>query len=64
MLSLQSQSFVRQTWKSRGPTRRPCFYAFTGFFSPRATDVERAGWDKSSEDVMDLEDHALSDSNA
>ncbi|MCE6949520.1 Na+/H+ antiporter NhaC [Cereibacter sphaeroides] len=38
------------------------FYAFTGFFSPRATDDERAAWAKSSEDVMDLEDHALSDS--
>ncbi|QCP85246.1 Na+/H+ antiporter NhaC [Cereibacter sphaeroides] len=40
------------------------FYAFTGLFSPRATDDERAGWERTDEDVMDLEDHALSDSGA
>ncbi|MDZ4134791.1 MAG: Na+/H+ antiporter NhaC, partial [Paracoccaceae bacterium] len=30
------------------------FYAVTGLFSPRATDDERATWETSGEDVMDL----------
>jgi len=37
------------------------FYAVTGLFSPRATDEERANWEKSDEDVLDLKDHALAD---
>ncbi len=37
------------------------FYAMTGLFSPKATDDDRAQWDKSGEDVMDLEDHELGD---
>ena len=37
------------------------FYAITGLFSPRATDEERANWEKSDEDVLDLKDHALAD---
>ncbi|PTE21852.1 Na+/H+ antiporter NhaC [Cereibacter changlensis JA139] len=40
------------------------FYAVTGLFSPRATDEERRDWDKSDEDVLDLKDHALADSDA
>lgn len=39
-------------------------YAITGLFSPRATDQERAGWQKSNEDVLDLEDHALAEERA
>jgi Na+:H+ antiporter, NhaC family len=35
------------------------FYALTGLFSPRATDADRAEWDRSGEDVMDLGDHEL-----
>ena len=37
------------------------FYAVTGLFSPRATDAERRDWEKSNEDVLDLKDHALAD---
>jgi len=37
------------------------FYAVTGRFSPRATDAERRDWEKSNEDVLDLKDHALAD---
>jgi len=37
------------------------FYAVTGLFSPRATDAERRIWEKSNEDVLDLKDHALAD---
>ena len=37
------------------------FYAVTGLFSPRATDAERALWEKSDEDVLDLTDHELAD---
>ncbi|MFN3723185.1 MAG: Na+/H+ antiporter NhaC [Paracoccaceae bacterium] len=37
------------------------FYAATGLFSPRATDAERETWEKSDEDVLDLEGHALAD---
>ena len=37
------------------------FYAVTGLFSPRATDAERQDWEKSNEDVLDLKDHALAD---
>jgi len=33
------------------------FYAVTGLFSPRATDSERAHWEKSNEVVTDLSDH-------
>lgn len=33
------------------------FYAVTGLFSPRASDADRAAWQKSNEDVMDLSDH-------
>lgn len=40
------------------------FYAVTGLFSPRATDEERAGWESSGEDVMDLTGHALEDVSA
>jgi NhaC family Na+:H+ antiporter len=32
-------------------------YAFTGWFSPRATDEDRAAWKKSDEDVMDMAGH-------
>jgi Na+:H+ antiporter, NhaC family len=32
-------------------------YAVTGWFSPRASDAERADWKKSNEDIMDLSDH-------
>jgi NhaC family Na+:H+ antiporter len=32
-------------------------YAVTGWFSPRASDEERADWKKSDEDIMDLSDH-------
>ena len=35
------------------------FYAVTGLFSPKATDEDRAEWDKSGEDIMDLGDHEL-----
>jgi NhaC family Na+:H+ antiporter len=37
------------------------FYAVTGLFSPRATDAERQTWEQSDEDVLDLQDHALTD---
>ncbi|MFI0396332.1 Na+/H+ antiporter NhaC [Paracoccus jiaweipingae] len=37
------------------------FYAITGLFSPRATDAERAEWDRQDEHVMDLGDHHLAD---
>lgn len=37
------------------------FYAMTGLFSPRATDDERKTWEKTDEDVLDLSDHALTD---
>ena len=37
------------------------FYAVTGLFSPRATDEERATWESSGEDVMDLTGHTLED---
>ena len=37
------------------------FYAITGLFSPRATDAERQTWESSDEDVLDLKDHALAD---
>ena len=40
------------------------FYAITGFFSPRASDAERATWEETGETVMDLGDHALADSDA
>lgn len=40
------------------------FYAMTGLFSPRATDAERETWESSDEDVMDLQDHALTDPEA
>jgi NhaC family Na+:H+ antiporter len=32
-------------------------YAVTGWFSPRASDEERADWKKSNEDIMDLSNH-------
>jgi NhaC family Na+:H+ antiporter len=35
------------------------FYAVTGLFSPKATDEDRAEWEKSGEDIMDLGDHEL-----
>jgi len=37
------------------------FYAVTGLFSPRATDAERLDWEKSNEEVLELNDHALAD---
>ncbi|MFN4129489.1 MAG: Na+/H+ antiporter NhaC family protein, partial [Paracoccaceae bacterium] len=40
------------------------FYAVTGLFSPRATDAERATWEKSHEDILDLTDHELADTQA
>ncbi|MDP3338737.1 Na+/H+ antiporter NhaC [Frigidibacter sp.] len=40
------------------------FYAITGLFSPRATDAERQNWEQSDEDVLDLKDHALADTEA
>lgn len=40
------------------------FYAVTGLFSPKATDEDRAEWEKSDEDVMDLGDHALGNGEA
>lgn len=40
------------------------FYAMTGFFSPRASDAERAAWAEQGEAVMDLEGHVLADTEA
>jgi len=37
-------------------------YALTGWFSPRATDDERQEWDRQDEDILDLDGHALFDS--
>lgn len=39
------------------------FYAITGLFSPRATEAERREWDRSDEDVMNLDDHVLGGSS-
>ncbi len=33
------------------------FYALTGLFSPKASDEDRANWESSNEDVMDLSAH-------
>lgn len=37
------------------------FYAITGFFSPRASEAERATWIEQGEAVMELGVHALAD---
>lgn len=34
-------------------------YALTGLFSPKATEQDRRDWEKSNEDVMNLDDHEL-----
>lgn len=37
-------------------------YGFTGLFSPRAGEAERASWESPSVEVLDLGDHDLADS--